>query len=111
MNGKQVVKRVSIVLNIKDNIVINKLISFFKKPKEETKGKTPNGFCPNCWGSQEYDTQIREIYKDPQIDVNNHKSNYAFIQNFMVTHLDGIHLKKGNNSFECPTCRLKYPNE
>lgn len=49
--------------------------------------------------------------KDKQIDVNNHEANYAFIQDFVVTHLNGIHLKKGNNSFECPTCRLKFPNE
>jgi hypothetical protein len=87
--------------------MIDKLISFFKKPKSETKAQTPKGFCPNCWGEQEYDNQVRELYKDRQIDVNNHNENYAFIQKFMVTHLNGIHLKKGNNSFECPTCKLK----
>lgn len=91
--------------------MINKLITFFKKPAEETKDKTPTGFCPNCWGTQEYDNQIREMYKDKQIDVNNHEANNAFIQDFVVTHLNGIHLKKGNNSFECPTCRVKFPNE
>ena len=90
--------------------MIQKLISFFKKSKENTKGETPSGFCPNCWGKQEYDNQIREMYVDKQIDVNNHEANYAFIQEFMVTHLNGIHLKKGNNSFECPTCKIKYPN-
>jgi len=91
--------------------MIEKLIAFFKKSKEDTSGKSPSGFCPNCWGSQEYDNQIREMYKDQQVNVNNHEANYAFIQDFVVTHLDGIHLKKGNNSFECPTCRMKYPNE
>jgi len=91
--------------------MIEKLISFFKKPKEETQNQTPEGLCPNCWGDQEYDNQIRERYKDQQIDVNNGEANYAFIQNFMVTNLNGIHLKKGNNSFECPTCRRKYPYE
>jgi len=87
--------------------MIKKLISFFKKPASETKGQTPEGLCPNCWGEQEYDNVIRELYKDKQIDVNNHKANHAFIQDFVVTHLKGIHLKKGNNSFECPTCKLK----
>ena len=91
--------------------MIESLISFFKKTKVKTKGKVPNGFCPNCWGTQEYDHQIREMYKDHQIDVNNHQANYAFIQDFVVTHLHGIHLKKGNNSFECPTCRLKNLKE
>jgi hypothetical protein len=88
--------------------MIEKLISFFKEPKEETLNEVPAGMCPNCWGEQEYDKQIRELYKDKQIDVNNHEANYAFIQEFMVTHLNGIHLKKGNNSLECPTCHTKY---
>jgi len=87
--------------------MIENLISFFKKPIAETNGKSPDGYCPNCWGEQEYDNQIRTLYKDQQIDVNNQKANYAFIQKFVVTHLDGIHLKKGNNSLECPTCKLK----
>lgn len=88
--------------------MIETLISFFKKTKAETKGITPSGLCPNCWGSQEYDNQIREMYKDQQVEVNNHEANYAFIQKFVVTHVDGIHLKSANNNFECPTCRNKY---
>ena len=91
--------------------MIEKLISFFKKDKKETEGQTPEGFCPNCWGQQEYDNQIREIYQDKQVDVNNHGAHYAFIQDFVVTHVNGIHLKKGNNSFECPTCHAKYPEK
>ena len=87
--------------------MIEKLISFFKKSSTETKNSVPEGICPNCWGEQEYDNKIRELYKDKQIDVNNHSSNYSFIQKFVVTHLNGIHLKKGNNGLECPTCRMK----
>ncbi|NNK88591.1 MAG: hypothetical protein HKO90_09935 [Flavobacteriaceae bacterium] len=89
--------------------MIEKLMAFFKKPKTETEGQAPDGFCPNCWGTQEYDNEIREMYEDKQIDVNNHEANYAFIQDFVVTHLNGIHLKKGDNSFECPSCHAKYP--
>jgi len=88
--------------------MIEELIEFFKKPKEETKNHVPEGLCPNCWGKQEYDNTIRKMYKDKQIDVNNHTANYAFIQEFMVTNLNGIKLKKGNNSLECPTCKVTY---
>lgn len=91
--------------------MIEKLISFFKQPKKDTIGKVPEGLCPNCWGHQEFDNVIREMYDDKQIDVNNHKANHAFIQDFVVNRLSGIHLVKGNNSFECPTCRVKMPNE
>ncbi|MDH3648881.1 MAG: hypothetical protein OEQ53_04315 [Saprospiraceae bacterium] len=92
---------------IKEINMIEKIMSFFKKPKEETIDLVPEGIYPNCWGEQEYDHQIRQLYKDQQIDVNNHAANYAFIQKFMVTHLDGIRLKKGNDGLECPTCQLK----
>ena len=88
--------------------MIETLLQFFSKTKEETKGKTPEGICPNCWGEQEYNNQIREMYEDKQIEVNNREANYSFIQEFVVTHIEGIKLKKGNNSFECPTCKMKY---
>ena len=91
--------------------MVDRLISFFKKPKAETANLVPEGMCPNCWGEQEYDNRIRDLYKDEQINVNNHEANYAFIQEFMVTHLSGIQLRKGDKGFECPTCRAKYPNE
>ena len=81
------------------------IANFFSKSKDETKDQVPVGACPICWGEQEYDGQIRELYKDKQIDVNNHKVNHAFIQEFVVTRLDGIRLKKGNNGHECPTCK------
>lgn len=90
--------------------ITQSLVSFFKRPASETKDSVPEGLCPNCWGSQEYDGQIRRLYKDKQIDVNNHEANYAFIQDFVVTHLDGIRLKKGANSLECPTCQVQYPD-
>lgn len=68
--------------------MIEKLIAFFKKPKDQTKGNTPEGLCPNCWGNQEYDDMIREMYKDKQIEVNNHSANYAFIQDFVVNKIN-----------------------
>lgn len=88
--------------------MIETLLNFFKKSTKDTEGTTPEGLCPNCWGTQQYDNQIRELYKDTQIDVNNHAANHAFIQDFVVKHLKGIQLKKGKNSLDCPTCHVKY---
>jgi hypothetical protein len=87
--------------------MITQLLNFFKKPKTKTKTSPPSGYCPNCWGSQEYDNQVRELYKNHQIDVNNHQANYAFIQDFVVKHLDGVRLKKKRNRFECPSCSVQ----
>jgi len=86
--------------------MIETLLDFFSKPKEITDGKTPEGFCPNCWGKQEYDKNIRALYKEKQIDVNNKKANYAFIQKFVVKYVDGIQLKKEKPEWECPSCNV-----
>lgn len=91
--------------------MINTLIEFFKKPASKTKGTVPEGVCPNCWGSQEYDAQIRDMYVDKQIDVNNKEANHTFIQNFVINKISGIQLSKGDNSYQCPTCRIKHSNE
>ncbi len=66
------------------------------------------GACPNCWGQQEYDGKVRELIEDKQIDVNNHETKHAFIQDFVVNHVSGIHLKKGESSLSCPRCKRIY---
>lgn len=82
---------------------IENLINFLKKPKEETESKTPEGTCPLCWGYQEYDAKMRQLFKDKQIDVNNHRDRYMKVQKFVIENIDGIRLKKGKIK-ECPTC-------
>jgi hypothetical protein len=86
--------------------LIDNLVRFFEKPKEETKGRNPEGTCPLCWGYQEYDHQIRQLFKDKQIDVNNRRDSYMKVQQFVVKHIDGIRLKQGEIK-ECPTCGHK----
>lgn len=85
---------------------INRLINYFRKPKEETKVTPEEGTCPLCWGRQEYDGKIRKLYKDKQIDVNHHANSYIKSKNFVVENIDGKHLKKGEIS-ECPECGRK----
>ncbi|WP_405396261.1 hypothetical protein [Maribacter sp. Asnod2-G09] len=82
---------------------------FNKRPDEFD--KVPEGVCPNCWGDQEYGNVVRKKYKDLQIEVNNHSSKHAFIQNFVVTHLTGIQLKSKVSGLECPTCHITPNNE
>lgn len=83
--------------------IINKFVEFFKNPKEETAGQAPEGVCNLCWGIQEYDGKIREIYRDKQIDVNNHKDSYMLIQKFVKEHIDGYQLKD-DEIHVCPDC-------
>lgn len=83
--------------------LIENIVQFLRKPKTETEGKAPEGTCPVCWGYQEYDSKLRKVFKDKQIDVNNHKDSYMKVQKFMVKYVDGIRLKQGEIT-ECPTC-------
>lgn len=83
--------------------IINSLIEFFKKPKEETAGKSPEGTCPVCWGHQEYDNKIRRVLRDKQIDVNNHRDSFMKVQKFVVKYIDGIRLKQAKVE-SCPSC-------
>ena len=85
--------------------IVENLISFFKQPASETAGKAPEGVCPTCWGIQEYDGEVRELYKDKQIDVNNHEANHNFIKEIVVARIDGIKLVKGTSGFVCPNCK------
>lgn len=82
---------------------IETLIEFFKKPHEETKDQVPEGQCSVCWGYNEYDQKIRDLYKDTQVDVNNHQAVFTMIRAFMVEHVDGVHLKEGH-VHNCPNC-------
>lgn len=66
------------------------------------------GACPNCWGEQEYDGLARDLIKDKQVDVNNSGARHAFIQDFVVNHVNGIHLHKEDNGYQCPKCQKAF---
>lgn len=66
------------------------------------------GVCPNCWGEQEYDGLVRDLIKDKQVDVNNHEAKHAFIQDFVVNHINGIHLEREGDAYKCPRCKRLY---
>ena len=85
---------------------IEKLVTFFRLSKSESQSQAPEGYCPNCWGIQEWDGKIRKMYEDKQIDVNNHEAHYAFIQEFVVNQIDGIRLKGAIH--KCPNCLTNY---
>ncbi len=80
--------------------MIRAVIKFFKKIPIQTIKHSLGEVCLHCWGYQEYDGTVRDLHRDKQIDVNNGVANHTFIQHFVVTHLQGIKLKRGNNSFD-----------
>lgn len=87
--------------------LVESIFTYFSKKNNGENIEAPEGICPNCWGTQEYDGKFREMFKDRQIDVNNREANYAFIQDFVVTHIDGIRLKSDKTGLVCAKCRVK----
>lgn len=83
--------------------IIDNIIHYFKNKDANNKESAPEGTCPVCWGFQEYDGKIREVFKDKQIDINNHKGSYMIIQDFMKHNIDGIRLKEGKIT-NCQDC-------
>ena len=83
--------------------LVESILNYFKQPETETKDNAPEGICAMCWGYQGYDGKIRTLFKDKQIDVNNHRDSYMLIQEFVKKHIDGIRLK-GDMIESCPYC-------
>lgn len=84
---------------------LDTIVTFFRRPAEETADVVPEGACPNCWGRLEFDGKVRQAMADRQISVSNGEAHYAFIQAFVVEHIDGIRLKDSALGPACPKCR------
>jgi len=86
--------------------LIENIIHYFKHGGKEKEKTSPLGTCPICWGYQQYDDKIRNLLKDRQVDINNHKDSYMLIQDFMKHNIDGVQLKEAVIS-DCPNCLNK----
>lgn len=66
--------------------------------------------CPNCWEKMEYDNQFIEYVEDQtKSNINHDKAHQkAFVQQFVETHVTGIHLKREGDHLSCPKCKGKY---
>lgn len=71
------------------------VLGYFKKKTKKMEKTSPHVDCPVCWGYQQYDNEIRNVFQDKHIDVKNHKDKYMKVQKFMVEHLNGIEYKNG----------------
>lgn len=89
--------------------IIDNIIHYFKGEKDKKEKSSPEGTCSICWGYQQYDGKIRDLLKDKQVDVNNHKASYMIIQEFVKTNIDGFIVKESEFK-SCPTCGDKEKN-
>ena len=75
---------------------------------KKSKIEVPDGYCPNCWGKQEYEGKFIEAMKVKKIDLNNIDLEKGWIQAHAVKHFEGIKLQKTNDVFQCPNCKLIF---
>lgn len=83
------------------------IINYLKK-KEEGVNETPEGFCPNCWGRQEYEGQFFEALENENVSVNNINEKKGWILDYAEKNLSSIQLKHENDQLVCLKCKLNY---
>jgi hypothetical protein len=88
--------------------IVDSIASFFTSDQTSNSDSTPEGVCPNCWGRQEYGGHVRDLYASKQIDVNNNKAHHAFIQDFVVSKIDGIRIVKSDTGLTCMNCKTSF---
>lgn len=62
------------------------------------------GYCPNCWGRQEYQNQIKSAARKEQIDLNNLDQKIGWIQAYAAKNLNPIKLIDANGKSICKNC-------
>lgn len=85
------------------------LKDWFNKKKEGDDTLIDSNVCPNCWGRQEYSGAIYEAAENRRIDLQKDDPNrQAFIQNFVIKHIEGITLKEDGDEVVCASCKVRY---
>lgn len=79
--------------------------------KETPANNTPDGYCPNCWGRQEYGGQFYESVKEINIDINKPNPTLGWIQEYAAKNLAPIRLKKEGDGLSCANCQLTYSKD
>lgn len=89
--------------------VFQSILNFLTK--KETTQKAPTGFCPNCWGRQEYEGQFFVAMKNEGVDINNISDKKGWVQDYADKHLSGIRLNLEDENLVCSKCKITYkPN-
>ncbi len=87
--------------------IVDRLTAFLKKNGRD-KSQTPEGFCPNCWGRQEYGAQFYEAVKNNNTDFNHPNPKVGWILDYADKHLSAIQLQEKEEELVCPLCKTSY---
>lgn len=93
-------------MNLTDNIK-----TFLRLKANNEPVLAPKGFCPNCWGRQEYGGKLYEAMKNEGVNVTNIDLKKGWIQDYLSKNLSGIVLQKKGESQTCGVCYTSYNHE
>ena len=68
----------------------------------------PDGYCPNCWGRQEYSGKFYDSVKVEGINTNNLDDKKGWVQGYAEKYLTGIQLTENDAQLVCNNCQMRY---
>ena len=88
--------------------LVQSLLNFLKKKDTPEEHSFPEGFCPNCWGREEYGRNFDERVKKQHLY--DEDSKVGWINDYANKHLKGISLNPSGNGEEliCEGCNVTY---
>ncbi|GLR18990.1 hypothetical protein [Portibacter lacus] len=86
--------------------VFNSIQKYLEKKEQNAEVSAPEGFCPNCWGHQEYGGDFFEAMRVEEIDLLNIEEKKGWIQAYAEKNLLGIQLQKKDQGLVCSTCNI-----
>ena len=90
---------------------IEALLKVLGKKQKADSDDTPEGFCPNCWGRQEYGNQFYDAAINHKVNVFDSDAKVGWIQDYVNKNLSPIELKKSEEGLVCANCKITYrPN-
>ena len=89
--------------------LIKSLANLLQKNKSFDPEDAPEGFCPNCWGREEYGGKFYAAVKNDNVDIKTLSSNKGWIQKYADKNLGTIQLKyDDNDKVVCQRCKTTY---
>ena len=86
--------------------LINSLLTVLKKGNSNE--SVPEGFCPNCWGRQEYGGNFYQAVRNHGLDANAKEPEVGWIQDYVNKNLSPIVLHKEGDEYNCSRCKTSY---
>ena len=91
--------------------VLDAILNVLRKNGGQDQNDVPEGFCPNCWGRNEYGGQFYDAVKNNHTDINSPNPNIGWIQDYANKYLSDIQLQIENKQLVCQKCKLTYRPE